>query len=57
LYPAVRVDSELVNYREVFRVRIGHYATRDAARSAGESMARELDEPFTIMPVSPAPHD
>jgi len=57
LHPAVRIDSELVNYREVFRVRIGHYATREAAQSAGEGMARDLDERFTIMPVSPTPND
>jgi tetratricopeptide (TPR) repeat protein len=56
-YPGVRIDSELVNYREVFRVRIGHYPTRGAAQSAGESMARELDESFTIMPVLPTTHD
>jgi len=56
-YPGVRIDSELVNYREVFRVRIGHYATPDAARAAGEEMARVLDEPFTIMPVSAPDHD
>jgi tetratricopeptide (TPR) repeat protein len=55
-YPGVRIDSELVNYREVFRVRIGHYATREAAQAAGTKMARELDEPFTVMPVAP-PHE
>jgi cell division protein FtsN len=56
-YPSVRVDSELVNFREVFRVRIGHYATRAEAQAAGESMSRALEEQFTIMPVSPSPHD
>jgi tetratricopeptide (TPR) repeat protein len=53
-YPAVRIDSELVNYREVFRVRYGQYATREEAQSAGETMARELDERYTVMPVTRA---
>ncbi len=53
-YPGVRIDSELINYREVFRVRYGQYATREEAQSAGESMTRELDERFTVMPVTRA---
>jgi len=51
-YPAVRIDSELINNHEVFRVRYGFYATREAARAAGESMSKQLDEQFTIMPVA-----
>ncbi len=51
-YPNVRIDSELVNYKEVFRVRVGFYATRDAATSAGEQMSKAIGEPFTIMPVA-----
>ena len=50
-YPNVRIDSELVNYHEVFRVRFGFYATRDAARDAGEAMSKTLGEPYTIMPI------
>jgi tetratricopeptide (TPR) repeat protein len=50
-YPAVRIDSELVNYREVFRVRYGFYPTRDAAVAAGEEMSKKLEEPHTIMPI------
>jgi tetratricopeptide (TPR) repeat protein len=50
-YPAVRIDSELVNYREVFRVRYGFYPTRDAAAAAGEEMTKKLGEPHTIMPI------
>lgn len=57
LYPAVRIDSELVNYREVFRVRFGQYASREDARAAGEPMARELEEQFTVMPVTRASND
>lgn len=51
-YPNVRIDSELVNYKEVFRVRCGFYATRDAATTAGEQMSKALGEPYTIMPVA-----
>ncbi|HET6349538.1 MAG TPA: SPOR domain-containing protein, partial [Candidatus Krumholzibacteria bacterium] len=54
-YPAVRIDSELINYKEVFRVRIGFYPTRDAARRAGEEMAKLINQPYTIMPVPSKP--
>ncbi len=56
-HPAVRIDSELVNYREVFRVRYGQYATREEAQAAGETMTRELEERFTVMPVSRAANE
>jgi tetratricopeptide (TPR) repeat protein len=52
-HPGIRIDSELVNHREVFRVRFGHYPTREEAKDAGEAMARALDEDFTVMPVAP----
>jgi tetratricopeptide (TPR) repeat protein len=51
-YPAVRIDSELVHYKEVFRVRVGFYATRDAATAAADPMSKALGEPYTIMPVA-----
>lgn len=54
-YPGVRIDSELVNYREVFRVRFGYYASRDEAETAAKEMASHLDERYTIMPVRPNP--
>ncbi len=54
VYPGVRIDSELVNYREVFRVRFGQYATRDEAAAAAEPMAKQLDEHYTVMPVTRA---
>ena len=52
-HPGIRIDSELVNHREVFRVRFGHYPTREEAKAAGDEMARALDEEFTVMPVAP----
>ena len=54
-YPNVRIDSELVNYREVFRVRYGFYASREAAVEAGEEMSKALGEPHTIMPIPANP--
>jgi tetratricopeptide (TPR) repeat protein len=56
VYPAVRIDSELVNYKEVFRVRYGFYSTREGAQQAGEQISKALgDEPFTIMPIPANP--
>jgi tetratricopeptide (TPR) repeat protein len=54
MYPAVRVDSELINYREVFRVRYGQYATREEAHQAAESMSKALDEQYSVMPITRA---
>lgn len=54
-YPGVRIDSELVNYREVFRVRFGYYPSREEAEAAARDMAARLDERYTIMPVRPNP--
>jgi cell division septation protein DedD len=54
-YPAVRIDSELVNHREVFRVRYGFFASRDAAAELCADMTKTLGEPCTIMPVTAGP--
>jgi cell division septation protein DedD len=55
VYPAVRIDSELVNYKEVFRVRYGFYSTRDAAQQAGAQISKTVAEPYTIMPIPANP--
>jgi len=55
VYPAVRIDSELVNYKEVFRVRYGFYATREAAQQAGAQISKSVTEPYTIMPIPANP--
>jgi tetratricopeptide (TPR) repeat protein len=47
--PGVRIDSGLVNHREIHRVRFGYFATREEAVRRGEKLSREVDEPFTIM--------
>ena len=57
VYPGVRIDSELVNYREVFRVRFGQYATREEALAAGEAMAKQVDERYTVMPIARAANE
>jgi cell division septation protein DedD len=55
VYPAVRIDSELVNYKEVFRVRYGFYSTREAAQQAGAQVSKAVTEPYTIMPIPANP--
>jgi cell division septation protein DedD len=55
-YPAVRIDSELVNYKEVFRVRYGYYSTRESAQQAGDQISKALGgESYTIMPIPASP--
>lgn len=49
VFPGVRIDSELINYREHHRVRYGYYRTREEAQAKADEIAREIDEDFTIM--------
>lgn len=49
VYPGVRIDSELISYREHFRVRYGYFRTREEARATGEQISREIGEDYTIM--------
>jgi hypothetical protein len=49
VYPGVRIDSELVNYREYHRVRYGYFHTRDEARGKGEEIAKQINVDYTIM--------
>lgn len=49
VYPGVRVDSELIRYREHHRVRYGYFKTREEAQAKGEEISREMNEDFTIM--------
>lgn len=49
VYPGVRIDSELVNYREYHRVRYGYFHTRDEARAKGEEIAKQINIDYTIM--------
>jgi len=47
--PGIRIDSDLVNYREVHRVRFGYFATRSEARKMADELERQIDEPVSIM--------
>lgn len=49
VYPGVRIDSELVHFREHYRVRYGYFHTREEARAMGEEIARQINEDYTIM--------
>lgn len=49
LFPGVRVDSELIRYREHHRVRYGYFRTREEAQAKGEEISLEINEDFTIM--------
>lgn len=49
VFPGIRIDSELINYREYHRVRYGYFKTREEAQAKGEEIAREMNEDFTIM--------
>lgn len=49
VYPGVRIDSELINYREYHRVRYGYFKTRAEAQAKGEEIGREMNEDFAIM--------
>jgi len=49
VFPGVRIDSELINYREYHRVRYGYFKTRAEAQAKAEQISREMNEDFTIM--------
>ena len=49
VFPGVRIDSELVDYREYHRVRYGYFRTRDEAQAMGQRISHEVNETFTIM--------
>ncbi|MEJ2720219.1 MAG: SPOR domain-containing protein [bacterium] len=47
--PGVRIDSDLLDFKEVHRVRFGYYRTRAEAVRASEEISKRVDEPCTIM--------
>lgn len=49
VYPGVRIDSELISYREHFRVRYGYFRTREEATATGDQISREIGENYSIM--------
>ncbi|MBP2681806.1 MAG: Sporulation related domain, partial [Candidatus Krumholzibacteriota bacterium] len=49
--PGVRIDSDLVDSKEVHRVRYGFFKSRAEAERRAEEVAREIGEPCAIMPL------
>ena len=47
----VRIDSELLNFKEVHRVRSGYFKTRSEAEKRAEEIARQTSENCAIMPL------
>jgi tetratricopeptide (TPR) repeat protein len=48
---SVRIDSDIVNYREVHRVRYGFYRTREEAQQIAEQIRSTMDTECTIMKI------
>jgi len=49
LYPNVRIDSDLVGSREIHRVRLGYFRTREEAQSRADAITRETGDEIAIM--------
>jgi tetratricopeptide (TPR) repeat protein len=47
--PGVRIDSELLNFKEVHRVRFGYFKTREEAERTAEDVSRQTGETCAIM--------
>jgi tetratricopeptide (TPR) repeat protein len=49
--PGIRIDSDLVDYKEVHRVRYGFFKSRVEAERRAEEVTRQIGEPCAIMPL------
>lgn len=49
LIPGVRIDSNLLEYKEVHRVRFGYFGTRAEAQQKADEIQRQTHETVTIM--------
>ncbi len=49
LFPSVRIDSDLVGSKEIHRVRLGYFRTREEAQSRAAAISRETDDEIVIM--------
>ncbi len=47
--PGVRIDSDLLDFKEVHRVRFGYFKTRAEAVQASQEISKRINEPCTIM--------
>lgn len=49
--PGVRIDSDVINSKEIHRVRYGFFKGRAEAQRRAEEVMRQTGEPCTIMPL------
>lgn len=49
--PGVRIDTDLIKYREVHRVRFGFFQTREEAQIKADELAPSFDNELTIMKI------
>jgi outer membrane protein assembly factor BamD (BamD/ComL family) len=49
MLPGVRIDSNLLDYKEVHRVRFGYFATRAEAQQKANEIQQQTNETVTIM--------
>jgi tetratricopeptide (TPR) repeat protein len=49
IFPGVRIDSDLVGSKEIHRVRLGYFRTREEAQSRASAISRETDDEIVIM--------
>jgi tetratricopeptide (TPR) repeat protein len=47
--PGVRIDSDLLDFKEVHRVRFGYFRTRTEATESLQEISKRINEPCTIM--------
>jgi tetratricopeptide (TPR) repeat protein len=47
--PGVRIDTDLVDYREIHRVRFGYFRTREEALMRAEELRSEIENELTIV--------
>lgn len=50
--PGVRIDTDLVRFREIHRVRYGYFRTREEAQAKAQEISGLIDERSTIMMLS-----
>ncbi len=47
--PGVRIDSNLLNFKEIHRVRFGYFRSRADAQRRADEISKQVSEPCTIM--------
>lgn len=47
--PGIRIDSELLDFKEIHRVRFGYFKTRSEAQERATEISKQTGEPCTIM--------